>query len=114
MGPESTSGRESFKYDRFHRSTGMWLLDFNQCHQCQKFAEGAEGVLQLQKAFYFNDPYYPQPISDDPRDLASWKTFKGAYPDASERLTDSDMSGQFIDAVEREGQRRAMVKTMFD
>jgi hypothetical protein len=73
MGPESTSGRESFKYDRFHRSTGMWLLDFNQCHQCQKFAEGAEGVLQLQKAFYFNDPYYPQPISDDPRDLGCGK-----------------------------------------
>ncbi len=111
VGSESPSGRQLLTFDSQQRSLGVWLLDFNQC---QKFADSDVGIQQLQRAFYFNDPYYPRPVSDHPNDKALWNTFKQAYLHASERLTYRDWPRRFIEAVELEGWRRASSGSMFD
>lgn len=86
-----------------HTAVGMWLLDFDQC---QSFPEGQQGVEQLVKGFYHNDPYYPRPVSTHQRDVELWHIFKSFYLEASACLTDSSMPKDFIEAVEVEGQRR--------
>ena len=111
MGPESQEGRDALKYDHVQRSAGIWLLDFDQC---QNFPKTEEGIKQLERAFYFNDPYYPRPVSDHPGDVVLWNVFKRAYLVASDPLTENNMAEKFIDAVEREGQRRAATKSLFD
>ena len=109
-GPEYPICSEIIQLDTSQRSIGIWLLDFDQC---QTFSESDIGVTQLQRAFYFNDPYYPRPISRDPRDMALWKVFRGAYLGASTCLTASDMPRRFIEAVEEAGQQRAAGGSMF-
>ena len=111
MGSESPESRGFLALDSRQRSTGTWLLDFNQC---QTFPKSAKGTNQLQKAFFFNDPYYPRPISHHPNDVLLWKDFKTAYLEASAHLIVSDLPKQFIDAVEREGARRAAQESIFD
>ncbi|KAL8932898.1 MAG: hypothetical protein Q9216_006622 [Gyalolechia sp. 2 TL-2023] len=96
--------------DFHHRSVGMWILDFDQC---QFFAENDEGVQQLMKGFYHNDPYYPRPSSTNQKDMALWKAFKGAYLEASALLTSTALPKAFIEAVEAEGQKRRDGGSMF-
>lgn len=96
--------------DFHHRSIGIWLLDFNQC---KEFPETADGLKQLERSFYFNDPYYPRPISKHPNDVALWSTFKASYLEASAAITDSDMPKEFITAVEKEGERWRSGRSMF-
>lgn len=93
-----------------HRSIGIWLLDFDQC---KDFPENLDGVKQLERSFYFNDPYFPRPISGHPKDVALWNTFKESYLVTSAALTTSDMPKQFIDAVEAEGRKRRGGGSMF-
>ncbi|KIX98171.1 uncharacterized protein Z520_06251 [Fonsecaea multimorphosa CBS 102226] len=94
-----------FKFELSSQSMGVWLLDFDQC---RTFPESPEGVKQLQRAFYLNDPYYPRPVSKHPNDVALWETFKAAYLQASAFLKpQSRMPRLFIQAVEEEGRRRA-------
>ncbi|EXJ90097.1 hypothetical protein A1O3_03166 [Capronia epimyces CBS 606.96] len=102
--------RLSSELDFKHRSLGIWLLDFDQC---QRFEEGPQGVKQLERAFYFNDPYYPRPASKDPKDRVLWTTFKDSYLEASAEFTDSKMPQQFIDAVEAEGIKRSSGRSLF-
>ncbi|OAP61061.1 hypothetical protein AYL99_03262 [Fonsecaea erecta] len=92
-----------FKFDLHQRSIGIWLLDFDQC---RAFPESPVGVKQLQRAFYLNNPYYPRPISSHPNDMALWETFKATYLQASACLTQSEMPGLFIEAVEQDGRWR--------
>ncbi|EXJ72175.1 uncharacterized protein A1O5_04679 [Cladophialophora psammophila CBS 110553] len=99
-----------FSFEVHQRSMGVWLLDFDQC---QTFPESAAGVKQLEKAFYFNHPYYPRPVSKHPNDMALWETFKAAYLQASACLTQTEMPGLFIEAVEDEGRRRAAGGSIF-
>lgn len=61
--------RLASEVDFRHRLIGIWLLDFDQC---KMFPEGVDGVRQLERGFYFNDPYYPRPISQHPQDVALW------------------------------------------
>ena len=110
MGSEYPICNDVMKLDCRQGSLGIWLLDFDQC---QTFSESDAGVKQLQRAFYFNDPYYPRPVSKDPRDVTLWKTFKNDYLEASTCLTASDMPRRFIEAVEAEGQRRGTGDFMF-
>ena len=91
------------KVDLCRSSVAIWLLDYNQC---KKFGEDEAGLKLLQKGFYFNDPYYPTPISDHPKDKELWEVFKSSYLYASRILTNSTMPSQFIERVESEGRRR--------
>jgi hypothetical protein len=98
-------------YDFEHRSVGMWLLDFDQC---QSFSWDKQGVQQLMKGFYFNDPYYPRPSSKSEKDQMLWVRFKERYLEVSQIITpDSEMPEQFINAVEAEGKRRSQAGSMF-
>ncbi|KIW27187.1 uncharacterized protein PV07_06949 [Cladophialophora immunda] len=99
-----------FRSALHQRSMGIWLLDFDQC---QPFPDSPAGVKQLQRAFYFNDPYYPRPVSKHPNDMALWETFKATYLQASASLTKSEMPGLFIEAVEEEGRRRGAGGSLF-
>ncbi|KAJ9612255.1 hypothetical protein H2200_003852 [Cladophialophora chaetospira] len=110
-GRDSPAGREFLEFDCQQRRMGVWLLDFNQC---KEFPESETGIKQLQNSFYYNDPYYPRPISDHPYDVMLWNTFKGAYLQTSGRLTKTDWPEKFVDAVEHEGKRRASLNSMFD
>ena len=98
------------EYDFRHRSIGIWLLDFDQC---QKFEMTAQGIKQLEKGFYFNDPYYPRPASKNAKDVALWALFKQRYLEVSGLLIQSTMPQAFIAAVEAEGARRANTGSMF-
>lgn len=93
-----------------HRSVGMYLLDFDQC---QNFPEDHRAVDQLMKGFYHNDPYYPRPCSTDESDRSLWRIFRRNYLEVSANLTDSRLPGDFIRAVEAEGQRRYDGRSMF-
>jgi len=101
LGSEADFGR---------RSIGIWLLDFDQC---KPFPEHMDGVKQLERGFYFNVPYYPRPISEHPKDVALWNTFKESYLVTSAAFTTSDMPKQFIEAVEAEGRKRRSGGSMF-
>lgn len=98
-------------YDFKHRSVGMWLLDFDQC---QSFSRDKQGVQQLMRGFYFNDPYYPRPSSKSEKDQALWARFRERYLEVSDIITpNNEMPGQFIEAVEAEGKRRSQAGSMF-
>lgn len=111
VGLDSAILGEFVKLDVRQRSVGVWLLDFNQC---QKFPQTDAGIQQLERAFRWNDPYFPRPGSDHPKDVALWEVFKTSYLDASRRLTDSDMPVRFIAAVESQGRLRPSVSAIFD
>lgn len=102
--------RLASEVDFRHRSIGIWLLDFDQC---KTFAEDEDGVRQLERGFYFNDPYYPRPISEHPQDVALWNVFKKRYLATSAAFTTSEMPTQFIDAVEAEGRKRRSGGSLF-
>lgn len=74
----------------------------------------ADGAKQLERGFYSNDPYYPQPmISTPPKDVALRSTFKAIYLEASAAIINSDIPKIFIAAVEKEGERRMSARSMF-
>jgi hypothetical protein len=86
------------------RFVHMWLLDFNECHE---FEENPEGLKLICNGFWFNDPYYPRPGSDNVDDIELWAIFRDRYLQSSGLLTTSSMPGRFIAAVEAEGARRS-------
>jgi hypothetical protein len=103
----------SQNFDFQRRSVGMWLLDFNQC---KNFSRDKSGLKQLERAFFFNDPYYPQPASSsNASDVKLWNEFKAAYLAASWTITkgDMEMPQGFIEAVEAEGKRRMQGASLF-
>ncbi|EXJ88351.1 hypothetical protein A1O1_05281 [Capronia coronata CBS 617.96] len=100
----------SIKIDFYQRSIGIWLLDFDQC---KSFTQDGNEIKQLERAFYFNDPYYPRPISTDPKDMGLWKLFKDTYLTTSAAFTTSTMLEQFIAAVEAEGGKRKAGGSLF-
>ncbi|OAL37635.1 hypothetical protein AYO20_03142 [Fonsecaea nubica] len=102
--------RLASEVDFRHRSIGIWLLDFDQC---KAFPEDMDGVRQLERGFYFNDPYYPRPVSEHPKDVALWNAFKESYLVTSAAFTTSAMPNQFIDAVEAEGRKRRRGGSIF-
>lgn len=62
----------------------IWLLDFNECEGITvgDTAE-SEKIDMLLKAFYFNDPYYPRPVSQHPANVELWRTFPVSYLECS-------------------------------
>jgi len=85
--------------DTTAQSLSIWLLDFNQC---KEFEHNPQGLKQLVDGFWWNDPYYPRP-----NDKTLWKTFKDAYLEASDELSEGHMARDFIDAVEKTGAKRS-------
>ncbi|KAL8761428.1 MAG: hypothetical protein Q9184_002450 [Pyrenodesmia sp. 2 TL-2023] len=96
--------------DFHHRSVSMWLLDFDQC---RFFEENTAGLEQLKKGFWQNDPYYPRPVSTDPKDVALWTVFKEEYLATSAMMIETGMPKAFITAIEVEGTRRRKGGSMF-
>ncbi|KAK5452141.1 hypothetical protein LTS15_007205 [Exophiala xenobiotica] len=91
-------GAKLFSQDLdFHqRSIGVWLIDFDQC---KTFSHDKDGVKQLERGFFFNDPYYPRPHSKHEMDVALWATFRDQYLATSAGLTESEMPKLFIEAI---------------
>ncbi|EME39151.1 hypothetical protein DOTSEDRAFT_75038 [Dothistroma septosporum NZE10] len=94
------------------RAVGLWLLDFNEC---QAYPENGEGLAQLVKGFWFNDPYYPRPFSDSAKDEQLWQVFRTAYLKTTEELYKNQLTRAegFIKEVEEEGKRRAKSGSLF-
>ncbi len=88
----------------------VWLLDFDQC---QTFPHDEAGLQQLVRSFFFNDPYYPRPHAEDPKDVALWETLKNSYLQTSAALTQCQMPEPFIEAVEVEGAKRKAGGSIF-
>ncbi|KAF1808847.1 hypothetical protein P152DRAFT_369925, partial [Eremomyces bilateralis CBS 781.70] len=59
----------------------IWILDFDRC---KSITLDGYGVTQAVIAFVNNDPYFPQPGSDNEKDEALWKTFKDHFLEASQ------------------------------
>jgi hypothetical protein len=88
------------------QTLSMWLLDFNQCSFFDPTNFGPKELKLLTDAFWFNDPYFPRPVSDISADQALWREFADRYLYASSRVTKSKAPAQFIQAIEEEGARR--------
>ena len=97
-----TSQKQNFE----RRSVHMWVLDFNRC---QVISMDEKGLKQAVRAFYMNDPYYPRPGSDNPKDEAVWERFSTRYLAASKRIVgdgESKLPGMFVEMLIAEGKRR--------
>lgn len=100
--PEHSEGVYNFTRCCLH----VWPLDFNQCTRFEATEPSEKWLALLTKAFWFNDPYFPRPVSDNRADKALWRAFAERYIFASSRLTDSTAPAEFIKATEDEGTKR--------
>ena len=64
----------------------VWMLDFD-C--CRHITMDEDGVEQIVRAFWRNDPYYPRP-GGGAEDEEAWKAFVEAYRHASMKIIRSD------------------------
>ncbi|TFA98451.1 hypothetical protein CCMA1212_009629 [Trichoderma ghanense] len=62
--------------DFFHRSTDLWLLDFNQVRM---ITMDEAGVAQAVEAARINDPYLPKPLGDSDIEKIIWNAFSEHY-----------------------------------
>ncbi|KAK4624132.1 hypothetical protein CLAFUW4_05398 [Fulvia fulva] len=94
------------------RAVGLWLLDFNEC---KTYPDSAEGLAQLVKGFFWNDPYYPRPYSGNAKDEQLWQTFKQMYLETTEELYKAQLAkaASFIKEVEKEGKKRSKSGSLF-
>jgi hypothetical protein len=104
LAADKDSAAHLFYSDFEHRTISVWLLDFNECRH---FEHNQEGLSQLIRGFWFNDPYYPRPNSADSQDKNLWTTFSSHYLEISAELVKGNVGPQkFIDGVVAEGMRR--------
>ncbi|MCJ1475007.1 hypothetical protein MMC13_003667 [Lambiella insularis] len=92
------------------RAVYMWVLDFNRC---QQISMDETGLKQAVRAFYRNDPYYPRPESDNPKDEAVWERFSTRYLAASKRVLgdrETKLPSKFVEMLVLEGERKAMAR----
>ena len=85
------------------RSVHMWLLDFNMC---KSFKKDKAGLELLTRGFWFNDPYYPRPVSTDPRDVKLWKVFRDRYIKTSAAMGEGALATSFIETIVAMGKER--------
>ncbi|MCJ1307157.1 hypothetical protein MMC25_000803 [Agyrium rufum] len=83
----------------------LWLLDFNQVGF---ITMGTEGVEKAVRAFWQNDPYYPQLREFGHRDRGLWELFVQTYLDESKKIGEKEerrlgLAKRFVDRVEEEG-----------
>ncbi|KAL7952384.1 zinc finger domain-containing protein [Trichoderma compactum] len=58
----------------------MWILDFDLCRD---ISLDEEGVKKAHKAFWGNDPFFPQPGRGNPADQRLWTIFQDRYIESS-------------------------------
>ena len=81
---------------------GLYLLDFDRCHP---ISMDGPGVDQAVKAFLRNDPYFPRPLTGNPRDENVWRIFRESYLKTSKIFAPRakmDLSELFIAKVVKE------------
>ncbi|KAI1385215.1 zinc finger protein-domain-containing protein [Hypoxylon trugodes] len=77
MEPNSFTGPSSRVHDDFfHRTTELWLLDFNQVWPVTMDQAGVDGMVD---AFKANDPYYPRPLQEGQFARRLWNQFVENY-----------------------------------
>jgi hypothetical protein len=65
-----------------HRTTRLWMLDFNLCNMWDESIALAnpEGLVShLVMSFFENDPYYPLPLMERDLDQELWAVFSAQY-----------------------------------
>lgn len=87
----------------YKRSVRIWLLDFNQCTTFDPSMDVNIWLPLLTKSFWFNDPYYPRPVSTNKSDMHLWKVFSKRYLVAAKRLTLLPGPNAFIQAITEAG-----------
>ncbi|KFA81715.1 hypothetical protein S40288_11751 [Stachybotrys chartarum IBT 40288] len=97
VGKDMWAVAELYHFDFGHRSTSIWVIDFNQC---ARFEENDAGLKQIVDAFFWNDPYYPRPNLENDKDMELWAVFRKQYLDVSTMLTESVMPEEFITRIE--------------
>ncbi len=91
-------------------SVGMWLLDFNRCHEISMNENGVEEAV---KSFFRNDPYYPRPMAKDQNDGGLWESFSRRYLETSLLFVDKekkDLPTLFIAKCVEEMNTRILAK----
>lgn len=78
-------------------------MDFDQCAEFELGAKPAKGLRLIVNGFWYNDPYYPRPVSEDPRDKALWTIFRDRYLETSTKLGGVIGAAMFITEVEKNG-----------
>jgi hypothetical protein len=73
---ETTNPPSGILEDFFHRTTELWLLDFNLVRTIE-FNE--TGVNQMVESIILNDPYFPKPLQDHPVAKRIWNRFVQGY-----------------------------------
>jgi len=73
--------------DFFHRTTELWVLDFNQV---RKIILDEAGVAQAVDAVCHNDPYLPKPLQESQIGKKVWNVFVMAYLEASSIILKKD------------------------
>lgn len=97
---------KSIMYSEFLGEYVLYILDFD-C--CQPMSMTEAGVQQAADAFYRNDPFYPRPGRENPRDQDLWREFKDRFLQSSEAilagssLEQSRLPGMCVDLIERKG-----------
>ncbi|EQL01269.1 hypothetical protein G6O67_000815 [Ophiocordyceps sinensis] len=97
--------------DVFHRTTELWILDFNQV---RPITMDAAGVAQAVQAATINDPYLPKPLQKSAAEIEVWNAFVKSYLITSRRIledhhgeNDMALPGMFLQGlidVQREKQ----------
>ncbi|KAG9252202.1 zinc finger protein-domain-containing protein [Emericellopsis atlantica] len=91
------------------RGVSVWLIDFNLC---STFEDNSAGLKKIVDAFFWNDPYYPDPSSDVDGDKKLWAAFKERYLEVSRQITNSATPERFIAEIEAKC-RKASVGGLF-
>ncbi|KAK2612008.1 hypothetical protein QQS21_001973 [Conoideocrella luteorostrata] len=106
---EWSLGERFAQHDFGRQSISIWLIDFNQC---STFEDNSTGLKRIVDAFFWNDPYYPQPNSTTDKDQKLWAVFSERYLNISRLFTTSATPGRFISTVE-ERSRKGVVSGLF-
>ena len=110
MPPNSDTNPVSQDIDLKTPTTGIWLLDFNRCHD---ISMDATGLQQAVKAFFRNDPYYPCPLGTTKNDECVWQVFRNRYLKTSVLLADEenrDLPELFMAQLVEEAEARDRAK----
>ena len=82
--PNSSTGPESRRdEDFFHRTTELWVLDFNQV---RKISMDEAGVGLALEAIKLNDPYFPKPLQSSTMEKRLWNSFTTSYIETSDSI----------------------------
>lgn len=94
--PVSTGPPSRIIEDFFHRTTELWLLDFNQV---RPITLDEAGVAQAVQAASINDPYLPRPLQSDPVGKQVWDKFATSYLEQSRIIIEKKCLGDEVSGL---------------